>query len=85
MTVWGQGTTRGARKARAVALERDHYTCQRRLPGCTVQASIADHIEGTDELEAVCPSCHQHTTTEQPKTRRAKSTTRRSPRKRQPK
>jgi hypothetical protein len=33
MSTWGQGTTRGARKARAEALERDGYQCQASAAG----------------------------------------------------
>lgn len=97
MSTWGQGSTRGSRKARATALERDHYTCQLRLPGCTIQASIADHITGItergltraeatepDDLQAVCPSCHQHKTTQQAGAGRTKSNTRRTARKKRP-
>jgi 5-methylcytosine-specific restriction endonuclease McrA len=51
---------------------RDGYLCQLRYRGCTVQASIADHIETSpteaspehkqltpNDLQAVCLTCHQ--------------------------
>jgi 5-methylcytosine-specific restriction endonuclease McrA len=45
---------------------RDLYVCQIKLPGCTVLASVADHIVpreqgGTDledNLRAACARCH---------------------------
>lgn len=85
MTTWGQGSTRGNRKARATALERDNWTCQLRYPGCTGQASIADHIVNIasrgvrradaldpDDLQAVCPHCHQIKTQREAGTGKAK-------------
>ncbi len=94
---WGQGSTRGSRRARATALERDNYTCQLRLPGCTGQASIADHIINLaahgvsraeaidpDELHAVCPHCHQHKTKHETAAGRTKSNAKRAARKKLP-
>jgi hypothetical protein len=42
---WGEGTTRGARKARAEALEHADYQCQLRLPGCTTDDITTKSIE----------------------------------------
>ncbi|MDT5094535.1 MAG: hypothetical protein QOH60_3898 [Mycobacterium sp.] len=42
MTTWGQGSTRGGRKARAAALERDGYQCQLDHP-----AAPATHLSQT--------------------------------------
>jgi 5-methylcytosine-specific restriction endonuclease McrA len=50
----------------ASVLARDNYICRLMLPGCKVEASIADHIRerkagGSDDpsnLRAVCASCH---------------------------
>ena len=61
--------TRG-RKSKALTaliLHRDNYQCQLRLPGCTVRATVKDHIiphadGGTDalhNLQAACEHCNR--------------------------
>ncbi|ULE32874.1 hypothetical protein [Mycobacterium sp. IDR2000157661] len=55
MTTWGEGTTRGNRKARTDTLEHDNYECQSRLPGCTRQAATAITVNG--QLQSACPHC----------------------------
>lgn len=44
-------------------LDRDHWTCQLRDPGCTLQASEVDHLGDRDDhrpamLRAACHHCH---------------------------
>ena len=71
MTTRGTGSWSGTRRSfppnvRRHILNRDHWTCQLRYPGCTGHAPIADHITpvaegGTDQHsngQAVCASCH---------------------------
>lgn len=61
------------RRNRTLALRRDKWRCQIRLPGCTGAASQADHIIPVSEggthdvsnLRAACKSCHQKTTAQQ--------------------
>lgn len=68
---WGTGATRtGTREHkawRAAVLERDHYQCQLRYPGCITTATHADHVtpiaEGgaADDIangQAACRPCH---------------------------
>jgi 5-methylcytosine-specific restriction endonuclease McrA len=54
------------RAVRQFVLIRDGYTCQLKLPGCTLQANTVDHNTevvsgGSDDpsnLRATCPACH---------------------------
>src|SRR4051794_818104 len=54
------------RAVRQFLLIRDWDTCQLRLPGCTLVATVADHIieveaggsDNPSNLRAVCPPCH---------------------------
>lgn len=62
---------RGWRNIRTQVLERDHHTCQIRLPGiCTVQATVVDKIipaakrpdlaTTPSNLRASCQPCNDH-------------------------
>src|SRR3954464_587513 len=54
------------RAIRQFVFIRDRATCQLRLPGCTIVATVADHIVevaagGSDDpwnVRAVCQGCH---------------------------
>ena len=51
-------------------LERDDYTCQIQLPGCTGLATDVDHIgdrddHSDDNLRSGCSSCHDRRTYQQ--------------------
>lgn len=54
------------RRLRLAVFVRDRYVCQLRLPGCTTDATQADHIRpahlyghGLDNLQAACASCNR--------------------------
>ena len=55
------------RRLRLLILERDGFTCQLRLPGCTGLASHVDHrvsrrdggSDHPDNLQAACANCNQ--------------------------
>ncbi len=59
------------RRARKLALQRDHYLCQLRLRGCTRLATEVHHIKPVDQapelalsldnLTSVCWRCHEQT------------------------
>jgi 5-methylcytosine-specific restriction protein A len=59
------------RRNRALAMRRDGWRCQLRLPGCAGAASQCDHIGGTAaghglaNLQAVCNPCHAVKTAQQ--------------------
>lgn len=58
------------RRNRTIAMRRDKWRCQLRLPGCIGTASQCDHIvqgagSAVENLRAVCAPCHQQRTTGQ--------------------
>ncbi|WP_372510800.1 HNH endonuclease [Mycobacterium montefiorense] len=71
--------------------------CQLRLPGCTVHATITDHIVSIasrgqtraqatdpDDLQAVCPNCHERKTQQESAAALAASNAQRAARKKLP-
>jgi len=54
------------RRARKLALQRDHYLCQLRLRGCTRLATEVHHIKPVDQAPELALSldnrrCHEQT------------------------
>ena len=64
------------RRNRPLAMKRDRWRCQLRLPGCAGAASQCDHIiqpdngggHGLANLRAVCKPCHAKRTAQQSNT-----------------
>jgi len=64
------------RRNRPLAMKRDQWRCQLRLPGCAGAASQCDHIvqpgqgggHGLGNLRAVCKPCHAKRTADQSNT-----------------
>ena len=64
------------RRNRPLAMRRDRWRCQLRLPGCVGAASQCDHITQPDQggghglgnLRAVCKTCHGKRTAQQSNT-----------------
>jgi hypothetical protein len=51
---WAAGSVPGWRRLRAVVLQRDDYTCQIKIRGCTIRANTVDHILGVEVSGVIC-------------------------------
>lgn len=62
---WSQLSGQTRKRLRLAVFQRDGGVCQLQLPGCTVRATVADHIrpreiagDGLDNLQAACWFCN---------------------------
>ena len=79
---WGKGRKKHVpTKLRNQILNRDNHTCKIQKPGCTHTATEVDHITNirqggtnySDNLQAVCHTCHKRKTQQEAAQARAKN------------
>lgn len=96
MSTWGSGGGWAYSAAKPRILERDHWQCQLRYPGCLIEATEVDHITNIarlgiprshiddTNLQAACHYCHGIKTAAERRAGQQRTRARRAARKKLP-